>query len=381
MKKVVILGSTGSIGTQCLDVIAQWPDRFRVLGLATHRNASLLIEQAARFSPEHVALMDPGAAQAAEPLRQRGIQVHRGLEGLMALATLPQADTVVVATVGAIGLRPTLAAIAQGKAIALANKEVLVMAGELVMREAQRRGAPLLPIDSEHSAIMQCLVGGQKNEIRRIIVTASGGPFRKKSADAMREITVKQALAHPTWSMGPKITIDSATLMNKGLEVIECYHLFGVPLEQIEVVVHPQSIVHSMVEFVDGSVIAQLASTDMRVPIQYALSYPERLSTHTGYLDLTRIGQLTFEPPDPGRFPCLGLAYEALRLGGTAPAVLSVANELAVEAFLAERIGFMDIPRCIERALQERSPVQDPDIDAILECEAETRARLKGRLL
>lgn len=381
MKKVVILGSTGSIGTQCLDVIAQWPDRFRVLGLATHRNASLLMEQANRFSPEHVALMDPGAAQAAEPLRERGVQVHRGLEGLMALATLPQADTVVVATVGAIGLRPTLAAIAQGKAIALANKEVLVMAGELVMREAQRRGTPLLPIDSEHSAIMQCLAGGQKNEIRRIIVTASGGPFRKKSPDEMREITVKQALAHPTWSMGPKITIDSATLMNKGLEVIECYHLFGVPLEQIEVVVHPQSIVHSMVEFVDGSVIAQLASTDMRVPIQYALSYPERLSTHTEYLDLARIGQLTFEPPDPGRFPCLGLAYEALRLGGTAPAVLSVANELAVEAFLSERIGFMDIPRCIERALRERSPVQDPDIDAILECEAETRARLRERLL
>jgi len=381
MKKAVILGSTGSIGTQCLDVIAQWPDRFRVLGLATHRNASLLIEQANRFSPEHVALMDPGAAHKAEFLRDRGVQVHRGLEGLMALATLPQADTVVVATVGAIGLRPTLAAIAQGKAIALANKEVLVMAGELVMREAQRRGAPLLPIDSEHSAIMQCLVGGQKNEIRRIIVTASGGPFRKKSAGEMQGITVAQALAHPTWSMGPKITIDSATLMNKGLEVIECYHLFGVPLEQIEVVVHPQSIVHSMVEFVDGSVIAQLASTDMRVPIQYALSYPERLSTHTEYLDLARIGQLTFEPPDAGRFPCLGLAYEALRLGGTAPAVLSVANELAVEAFLAERIGFMDIPRCIERALQERSPVQDPDIDAIVECEAETRARLRERLL
>jgi len=288
---------------------------------------------------------------------------------------------VVVATVGAIGLRPTLAAIRQGKNVALANKEVLVMAGELVMREVERCDARLLPIDSEHSAIMQCLVGGQKSEIRRIIVTASGGPFRNFSMSDMERITVAQALNHPTWNMGPKITIDSATLMNKGLEVIECYHLFGVPLEQIEVVVHPQSIIHSMVEFVDGSVIAQMASTDMRVPIQYALSYPERLSTHTGYLNLTQLGRLTFEEPALERFPCLGLAYESLRRGGTAPAVVSVANEVAVEAFLKEKIRFVNIPAQIEKALLAHEVLLDPDIETILAVEAQTRERLRRELL
>jgi len=381
VKSIVILGSTGSIGTQCLDVISQWPERFRVLGLSTNSNLERLREQAEKHTPEHVAVMDPAAARSAPSLCAKGVKVHQGMAGLLSLATLPAADTIVVATVGAVGLRPTLAAIQQGKNIALANKEVLVMAGELMMREVQRQGVNLLPIDSEHSAIMQCLVGGQKNEIRRIIITASGGPFRRKNLEAIGATTVAEALNHPTWNMGPKITIDSATLMNKGLEVIECYHLFGVPLEQIEVVVHPQSIIHSMVEFVDGSIIAQLASTDMRVPIQYALSFPERLAGQSEFLDLAKIAQLSFEAPDLERFPCLGLAYEAVRRGGTAPAVLSMANEVAVEAFLKEKIGFMDIPAEIERALDKHTPIQDPDLDTLLEVETETRRQLQQRLL
>jgi len=367
VKKIVILGSTGSIGTQCLDVVSQWPERFQVLGLSTNRNVDRLLQQV--------------RVGRAQPLRAKGVKVHEGLPGLLSLATLPAADTVVIATVGAIGLRPTLAAIQQGKNVALANKEVLVMAGELMMREVQRHHSNLLPIDSEHSSIMQCLVGGQKNEIRRIMITASGGPFREKSREEMERITVAQALDHPTWNMGPKITIDSATLMNKGLEVIEAYHLFGVPLKQIEVVVHPQSIVHSMVEFVDGSIIAQLASTDMRVPIQFTLSYPERLAGPTEFLDFAQIAELSFEAPDLERFPCLGLAYESIRRGGTAPAVLSVANEVAVEAFLKEKIHFMDIPSEIEKTLDGHTTVQDPDIDAILAVEAETRQTLRKRLL
>jgi len=381
MKKIVILGSTGSIGTQCLDVLSQWPERFRAVGLSTNRRIDLLTEQAEKYHPEHVALMDPEAVRKAKPMKAGGIKVHEGPEGLKFLATLPSADTVVVATVGAVGLPPTLAAIQQGKNIALANKEVLVMAGELMMREVQRHKANLLPIDSEHSAIMQCLVGGQKSEIRRIIITASGGPFRCKSLEEMERTTVAEALNHPTWNMGPKITIDSATLANKGLEVIECYHLFGVPLEQIEVVVHPQSIVHSMVEFVDGSIIAQMASTDMRLPIQYALSYPERLPSPTEFLDFVQIGKMTFEQPDRKRFPCLELAYEAIRRGGTAPAVLSVANEVAVEAFLKEKIRFMDIPQEIEVALNEHEPIPEPNLEAILGVEAETREKLRERLL
>ena len=379
MNKIVILGSTGSIGTQCLNVVSQWPNRFKVLGLSANQNAELLIDQVTQYKPQQVVLMAPEAFQKTLGSVPEGTLVHQGLEGLELLATLPEADTVVVATVGAIGLRPTLSAIQQGKKVALANKEVLVMAGELMMREVEKHGATLLPIDSEHSAIMQCLVGGKKKEVRRIIVTASGGPFRKASPETMEQITVAQALNHPTWTMGPKITIDSATLMNKGLEVIECFHLFQVPLEQIEVVVHPQSIIHSMVEFVDGSIIAQLASTDMRVPIQYALSYPERLSTHTEYLDLAQISKLTFEEPAHDHFPCLSLAYESLRIGGTAPAVLSVANEVAVEAFLNEKIGFIDIPRTIEKTLADHKPIPEPDIDTILAVEAETRKKLREK--
>lgn len=379
-KRIVILGSTGSIGTQCLDVVAQRPDLFEVLGISAGRNDSLLLKQSRQFHPRHLALMDSQALSRAHSACPPGVQLHAGLEGLEFLATLPEADTVVVATVGAIGLRPTLAAVHQGKNIALANKEVLVMAGDLMMREVKRYGATLLPIDSEHSAIMQCLVGGKKGEIRRIIITASGGPFRCRTFENMHSISVADALNHPTWNMGPKITIDSATLMNKGLEVIECYHLFGVSLEQIEVVVHPQSIIHSMVEFVDGSIIAQLASTDMRLPIQYALSYPDRLAGPATFLDFAQISQLSFEPPDFKRFPCLELAYEACRRGGTAPAVLSVANEIAVEAFLNQRIRFMDIPNRIEEALNRHQPVQEPDLDAILHVEAETRKCLREHL-
>jgi 1-deoxy-D-xylulose-5-phosphate reductoisomerase len=341
-KRIAILGSTGSIGVQTLDVVARHPDRFEVVALAAGRRVGDLIEQARRFRPTRVSVSDPNEVEAVRAALGGGVEVHSGDAGLRAVATAP-GDLVVAGLVGAVGLEPVLAAIRAGRTIGLANKEVMVMAGALVRREAAARGVALIPIDSEHSAIFQCLAGSRPEEIERLILTCSGGPFRTWSAAAIANAKIEEALAHPKWSMGAKISIDSASLMNKGLEVIEARWLFDVPAERVDVVVHPQSIVHSLVEFRDRSVLAQLGLPDMRVPIAVALAHPERVDLALPRLDLVEIARLDFEAPDRGRFPCLELAYRAVRGSEAAPAVLNAANEIAVEAFLAGRIGFSEI--------------------------------------
>jgi 1-deoxy-D-xylulose-5-phosphate reductoisomerase len=352
MKNLAILGSTGSIGRSALAVVDAHPSRLRVVGLAAGDNAERLAEQVARYRPQVAALASGAAVDRLRGLvDDRTTAVGAGAEGLIAVATHPDVDIVICASSGTAGLEAVLAAIDAGKTIALANKEVLVMAGALVMEAAQRKNVAILPVDSEHNAIHQCLHGRTRQEVRRMILTASGGPFRELSRDALERVGPEAALKHPTWQMGRKITIDSATLMNKGLEVIEAHWLFGVPAEQIEVVIHPQSIVHSMVELNDGSVIAQLGVTDMRLPIQYACSYPERWDAALPSLDLTRAGRLEFHEPAHDRFPCLGLAFRALRHGGTLPVVLNAANEVAVEAFLEGKLGFLAIPQVIEKTM------------------------------
>ena len=355
MKRIAILGSTGSIGRSALSVIEAQAGRLEVVGLAAGRNAGLLAEQAGRHRPRIASASTPAALdEARAALRRAGVEVERtcaGRDGLLAVATHPAADLVLCATAGTAGLDATLAAIDAGKTIALANKEVLVMAGGLMMRAARRRGVAILPVDSEHNAIHQCLHGRDAGEMRRLILTASGGPFRDRPAADLEAVTPREALDHPTWRMGPKITVDSATLMNKGLEVIEARWLFEAPADRIDVLVHPQSIVHSLVELRDGSVIAQLGVTDMRLPIQYAFSYPERWDAPLPALDLARCGRLDFDRPDLDRFPCLALAYRALRGPTAMPIILNAANERAVDAFLERRLGFTAIPAAIERAL------------------------------
>ena len=353
MKNIAILGSTGSIGRSALAVVDAHPTRLRVVALAAGDNAALLAEQAARYRPDTVAM---ATGEGLDRLRAAASGhlppvLARGAEGLVAVATHPSADLVICASAGTAGLEAVLAAIDAGKTIALANKEVLVMAGELVTEAARRSGVPILPVDSEHNAIHQCLHGRARSEIRRLILTASGGPFRDAPAEALEHVDPAAALCHPTWQMGRKITIDSATLMNKGLEVIEARWLFGVSADQIDVIIHPQSIVHSMVELVDGSVIAQLGVTDMRMPIQYACSYPDRWEAPLPALDLARAGRLDFHPPDHDRFPCLGLAWSALRTGGTMAVVLNAANEVAVQGFLDGKLGFTSIPRVIAQTM------------------------------
>ena len=362
MKRVAIVGSTGSIGQSALAVVAAHPDRLRVVALSAGENVPRLVEQAAQYAPDTVAMataasvaeLEAGLRSAGAP---RPARMACGAEGLIAVATHPDADVVLFASSGTAALDAVLEAIACGKSIALANKEILVMAGSIVMDHARRRGVTVLPVDSEHNAIHQCVHGRAAGEIRRLILTASGGPFREFQADRLQHVTPEDALRHPTWRMGPKITIDSATLMNKGLEVIEAHWLFGVGPRQIDVVVHPQSIVHSMVELVDGSIIAQLGVTDMRLPIQYAFSYPERWSAPLEPLDLTRAGRLEFEPPDETRFPCLALAFRALEGNVGLPIVLNAANEVAVAEFLQGRLGFTSIPDVIAQAMEayERS--------------------------
>ena len=347
MKNIVILGSTGSIGRSALRVIEANPDRFRVVGLTGHRNVTLLIEQAIKFKPLAVAVSTPEAA--SEVRAALGIPVYVGVEGIEAIASLERADLVISSIVGSHGLMPTMAAIRAGKAIGLANKETLVMAGEVVMAEARTRGVDILPVDSEHSAIFQCLEGRAPGSVRKLILTASGGPFIGMTTRELEAVTPEAALKHPSWSMGRKITVDSATLMNKGLEVIEAHHLFDAAPEIIDVVIHPQSIIHSMVEFIDGSCLAQLSVPDMRGAIAYAMSCPERIEAAIPALNLASTGTLTFHAPDKAAFPCLCLAYDALSAGGTMPAVLNAANEVAVEAFLEGRIGFMDIPALIRQ--------------------------------
>ena len=363
MRNVVVLGSTGSIGTSTTKVARDLPEHIRLVGLAAGNNVDLLIEQAEQFKPEAISITDP--AKAAK-LRNCAPQVYSGDEGLLKLATLPSADIVLIAIVVTAGLQPALAAIRAGKDIAVASKEILVMAGEIVMSEAARHGVQVLAVDSEHSAIFQCLDGKPCASVRKLWLTASGGPFRKTPRDEFSKITVERALKHPSWVMGRKITIDSATLFNKGLEMIEARWLFGIEMGRVDVVVHPQSVVHSMVEFVDGSIIAQLSTPDMCLPIQYALTYPERVNSERVQTNFARLGTLDFEEPDHDRFPALGLARQAGTTGGTLPAVLNAANEAAVDAFCTRRIRFDQISDTVSRTMAAHSVVTHPSLDEIL---------------
>src|SRR5579872_2889611 len=351
MKKVVLLGSTGSIGTSTIKVVDDLPDKLRIVGLAAGNNLELLLEQTRRHKPEVVSINDPQKAQEARNTLGTSTQVHCGAEGLLKLATLPSADIVLIAIVGTAGLQPALAAIRAGKDIAVASKEILVMAGEIVMREAREQGVRVLAVDSEHSAIFQCLDGKPASSVRKLWLTASGGPFRRTPKEEFINITVERALKHPSWVMGRKITIDSATLFNKGLEMIEARWLFDIEMSRVAVVVHPQSVVHSMVEFVDGSMIAQLSTPDMCLPIEYALTYPNRVSSDRVQTNLAKLGSLTFEEPDEERFPSLNLARKAAEAGGTMPAVFNAANEVAVDAFINRRISFCQIPETVANAL------------------------------
>ena len=375
MKSLVVLGSTGSIGVTTLDLVARFPDRFRAAALAAGRNVERLAEQVRRFQPDAVATADAAGAESLRALvpEYRG-EILSGIEGIAQLATAPGADLVISALVGAIGLRPTLAAIEAGRDVALANKEVLVVAGELVQAAARRRGVHVFPIDSEHNAIYQAMHGHRPGDVKRIILTASGGPFLRASMDELRRATPAQALKHPTWKMGAKITIDSASLMNKGLEVIEAHWLFDMPYEQIDVVVHPESIIHSIVEYADGGQIAQLGLPDMRTPIQYALSYPDRLPRAGDRLRLEQRGALHFLLPDLVRFPCLQLARDAGIAGGTYPTVLSAADDVVVAAFLDSRIGFMDIPAVIADVATRHTPASSLTTEAILDADAWARS-------
>jgi 1-deoxy-D-xylulose-5-phosphate reductoisomerase len=372
MKRLVILGSTGSIGTQTLDIVRRLPDRFQIVGLAANNNSKLLAEQANLFNVPYVSIGSESHVGALLDSLRRNSRVLCGVEGMCELAALPEADLVVTAVAGAIGIAPTQAALAAGKDIALASKEVLVAAGEPTMALARANGAAILPIDSEHSAIFQCLQGAPENSIERILLTASGGPFRTVPKEELKNVTPEQALKHPTWNMGGLVTINSATLMNKALEIIEAHWLFDVPIENVEVVVHPQSIVHSMVRYKDGSTIAQLGLPDMRLPIQYALVYPERLDTGLPRMELSAFANLTFESPDESKFPALGLARRAAAQGGTMPAVMNAANEAAVGLFLNRKIGYLDLMRCIERTMDRHEPVA-PTPANVLEADAWAR--------
>jgi 1-deoxy-D-xylulose-5-phosphate reductoisomerase len=381
MKGLSILGSTGSVGTNVLRVVDAFPGRFRVVGLAAGSNVERLAEQVARYRPRVVSV---ASASASAPVGRLG-PLHGprggvGEGGMVEVATHPEAQTVVASAVGAVGLLPTYRALEAGKDVALANKETLVIAGELMLALSRARGGRLLPIDSEHCALHQCLEGRRPEEVRRLILTASGGPFRDRPRETFDRITPAEALQHPTWSMGRKITIDSATLMNKGLEVIEAHWLFGVPAERVEVLIHPQSVVHSLAEFVDGTILAQLGVTDMRLPIQYALSYPERWEAAIPGLDFTKARRLDFDRPDRDRFPCLGLAYKALAAGGSACAVLNAANEVAVAAFLDGRIPFTSIPDSIQEVLEAHPPEPVNDLSDVLEADAWARDRAREAL-
>ncbi len=382
MKRITLLGATGSVGRRTLELVSAFPDALRVEGLAARgSNVPLLAELCLRYKPKAVALLEAAAVDAlARVLPHPRPELLAGPRGLVTLAAETDADVVLSALVGSAGLLPTMAAIEAGRTIALANKETLVMAGSLMTAGARARGVSLLPVDSEHSAIFQCLQGHNRSEVRRIILTASGGPFRQLSSEALAHVTVADALNHPTWKMGAKITVDSATLMNKGLEVVEARWLFDLRPEQIDIVVHPQSIVHSMVEYIDGSVLAQLGVADMGIPILYALTYPERRPCPAPALNLTEVGQLTFHEPDTEKFPCLGLARQALARGGSAPVVLNAANEVAVAAFLDGRLRFTQIAEVIAEAL-DRVPARE--LGSIEECVAvdrETRRLAEGIL-
>jgi 1-deoxy-D-xylulose-5-phosphate reductoisomerase len=379
-RRIAVLGSTGSIGVQTLEVIEHLGERCQVVGLATSGNLDRLMEQVRKFEPEVVVEWDEAAAATIRDrkltVRGRPLVVLSGLKGLIELAAWPNADYVVSAVVGTVGLEPLLAALRAGKTVALANKESLTMAGELVMGEAKKHGATLLPVDSEHSAVFQCLQGQERRAVKRLLLTASGGPFYRSQED-LSKVTAAQALAHPTWKMGPKVTIDSATLMNKGLETLEASILFGIPLDQVGVVIHPQSIVHSMVDFVDGTMLAQLSWPDMRLPIQYSLTYPDRLPGCLATLDLPKVKTLDFFEPDFARFPCLTLAREAGMKRGTWPAVLNAADEVAVQAFLRDEIKFTDIAKVVEKTLSKHQGNSRVTLETIVETDRWARATAK----
>lgn len=382
MKKISILGSTGSIGTQTLDVVRKNKDKFEVVAISANSSIDLLLEQILEFNPKYVAVYNEESAKKLKDMIPNNINIEilSSMEGLVKICELEEVDIVLTAVVGMIGLVPTMAAIKAKKTIALANKETLVTAGEIVMREAKKNNVEILPVDSEHSAIFQCLNGERKKDIEKIILTASGGPFRGKKKEELINVTKNEALKHPNWDMGRKISIDSSTLMNKGLEVIEAKWLFDVDVEDIDIVVHPQSIIHSMVSFRDSSVMAQLGCPDMRLPIEYALTYPERSKTDFERLDLAKVATLTFEKPDMETFPCLELAFRALKLGGTYPVVLNSANEVLVNEFLNDKIGFYDISYYIERSLNQHNNRSNPTLEDILEVDKETREFLANLL-
>src|SRR6267378_6799679 len=373
MKNVVLLGSTGSIGTSSVKVAEDLPDRIRLLGLAAGNNVELLLEQTRKYRPEAISITDAAKAHELQTALGTATQVYSGPDGLIKLATLPDADIVLIAIVGTAGLQPALAAIRAGKDIAVASKEILVMAGEIVMREAREQGVRVLAVDSEHSAIFQCLDGKPSSSVRKLWLTASGGPFRTTPKGEFPGITVERALKHPSWVMGRKITIDSATLFNKGLEMIEARWLFDIEMPRVGVLVHPQSVVHSMVEFVDGSMLAQLSTPDMCLPIQYALTYPDRAPSDRVQTNLAKLGSLTFEEPDPERFPSLELARTAGEIGGTLPAVLNAANEVAVDAFVNRRINFPEISATVSRTIDRHQVVPHPTLDEILGADAWAR--------
>jgi len=379
MKNVVLLGSTGSIGTSTVKVAEDLPDQIRLVGLAAGGNVERLVEQTRALKPMMVSIADPDHCTALQEAIPEDVAVTSGKEGLLKLATLPEADIVLIAIVGTAGLEPALAAIRAGKDIAVASKEILVMAGEIVMREAREHGVQVLAVDSEHSAIFQCLDGQPVESIRSIWLTASGGPFRQTPAEAFQDITVAQALKHPSWVMGRKITIDSATMFNKGLEMIEAKWLFGLEMARVKVVVHPQSVVHSLVEYVDGSMIAQMSTPDMCLPIQYALTYPRRMPSERVQTSLAQIGTLQFEEPDLERFPALVLARRAGEACGTLPAVFNAANEVAVEAFCEEKLSFVGITELVSKVMDRHALVTGPDLDQILS--ADQWARDEARRL
>jgi len=374
MKSLALLGSTGSVGVNTLDLVRRFPDDFKVRGLVAGRNLKLLASQVKEFSPEWVSIREREQVPMLRRLLGNGrTEIFWGEEGAVRIATSDGVDVVIAAIVGGAGLVPTFEAVRAGKEVALANKEALVMAGEIFVREAKKNGVRLLPVDSEHSAIFQCLQGGSREEVERLILTASGGPFLRTPLKELKHVTVRQALKHPNWKMGPKITVDSATMMNKGLEVVEARWLFDMPPSKVEVVIHPQSIVHSMVQYQDGSIIAQLGIPDMRIPIAYALSCPRRLKVDLEPLELTEKGELNFLPVEKKRYPALRLAYEALETGGTMPTVLNAANEIAVEAFLSARIGFREIHRVIGTTMEAHSDGRPKGLKDILEVDGWAR--------
>ena len=376
-KNIAVLGSTGSIGQNSLEVISQFPDRFRVAYLSANRGINLLLEQIERFHPKGVAVMGSDSAEFLKNKFGNSLEIFLNTSGLKEIASKPDVDVVINSLVGFAGLEPTIEAIKSSKTVALANKETLVVAGEIITRLVDEHNATLIPIDSEHSAILQCLIGENYGNISKLILTASGGPFLNLDKSEFENVTIAHALNHPNWKMGNKITIDSATLMNKGLEVIEAHYLFKLPPEKIEVIVHPQSIIHSMVEFVDGSVKAQLGVPDMKIPIQYALTYPDRAPSQSARVDFSKLHKMTFFEPDRDKFECLQHAYEALEIGGTAPAVMNAANEVAVDLFLNGKIKFNQIPQLIGTALNKCRITQKPSIHDILEADNQTRVFIK----